>query len=441
MTFGTIFLGLVVGVQPISVLVGESVAAVEILIDGGTAAVVRGEPWSVEIDFGWRLAPHELEAVAFDGEGREVGRARQLVNVPRPLAQASLFMSSENGRRLARLTWEAVEGAADPQAIRVYLDGELQEVPDPTRIELPVDDDDRLHFLRAEVDFTEAISAVAELTYGGFYADRVNTDLTALPVLLAKGSELPPPEQLEGWIRGPRGEVRVVAMEKGTAEILMVRSASAVAPLQRWFRLRSGARRLSGMFNVRSQARGAFVWPHAEPTRGRTRQFWVFPFSPSYSLSEITLVDLARLERQPEYPPAQQRLTDALAVAGMAAAQRHRRRAVILILAKGSADHSGLLPAQATDYLRQLHVPLFVWAVDGVDPEMKVWGEVFDTSSRSGMLAAVHEVDRTLAAQRILWVDGVFLPNQLSLGKRAVGLSLISEGANRVEEAGVLTLQ
>jgi len=440
-TFASILLGLVVGVQPISVLVGDGIVAVEIVLDGRTVAVARGEPWSVNVDFGWRLMPHELLALAFDGEGREVGRARQLVNVPRPGAQAFLVSSSENGRRLARLTWEAVEGAADPLAIRIYLDGELLQVPDPTLIELPADDENRLHLLRAEVDFTETTGAVAELTYGGFFADRVSTDLTALPVLLDKGNKLPPPEDLQGWVRGPDGDLRVVATEKGPADILVVRSSSAVAALEHWWRVHAGSR-YGGMFTVRQPARAAFVWPYAEATVGRTRQFWVFPFSPSFSLTEIPLVQLARLEPQPDERVERQRLTDAVAVAGLAAAGRRHRRAVILILGKDAPDESELSPDQARDYLRQLHVPLFVWAAAGPDSAtIESWGEVFDTSSRSGMVAAVRDLDRILSAQRILWIDGLHLPNSLVLGEGAAGVSLVAEDAVGVGEAGVITLQ
>lgn len=440
-TFGTILLGLVVGVHPVSVLVGDGVAAVEIYLDRELVAVLRSEPWTLECDFGWRLAPHDLVAVAFDGEGREVDRARQLVNLPRPPAEAALVLDDEDGRRIARLTWEAVEGATEPLAVRVSFDGEPLVVEDPERIELPPHDDERLHFLRAELDFTENTSAVVELTYGGYFAERVSSELTAVPVTLTERRELPPIEELAGWVEALDGRAKVVAVENGPAEVFIVRSASAIPALEEWRRRRRSSR-IGTMLELRGEVRAGFVWPYAEPTKGRNRQFSLFPFSSVYPLEQITLIRLAQLERQPPYPVEEQRLADAVAVAGMGAVARDRRRAVILIVGTTFEDHSQLAPAEVRDYLAQLRVPLFVWsfAETEVEAELEeVWGSVFAVGSVPGMVAAMRELDRTLRTQRILWVEGVFLPTDLSLGSAASGISLAGQASMPAVDLGVVS--
>ncbi len=71
--FASLFLGLIVGVQPVSVLVERPVAAVRFELDGKAVGRVEKAPWTVSVDFGPELAPHELVARALDAEGKEIG--------------------------------------------------------------------------------------------------------------------------------------------------------------------------------------------------------------------------------------------------------------------------------------------------------------------------------------------------------------------------------
>ena len=97
-TFITFFLALVAGVQTVEFAVDGSVAKVELFLDQKSVGAVEGPPWRIRFDFGSRLIPHEMEAVAFDASGRELGRARQLVNLPRPPAEITIaFESGSDG--------------------------------------------------------------------------------------------------------------------------------------------------------------------------------------------------------------------------------------------------------------------------------------------------------------------------------------------------------
>ena len=93
--FLTLFLGLTWGVRPVEVAVGGPVAAVEIRLDGATAARIAGPPWKADCDFGQALLPHVLEAVALDAEGKRLAAARQTINFGRSEAEASLILGQQ----------------------------------------------------------------------------------------------------------------------------------------------------------------------------------------------------------------------------------------------------------------------------------------------------------------------------------------------------------
>ena len=203
--FASLFLGLTLGVQPVTVTVTDRVAGVEILLDGRQVGVAEAPSWTVPVDFGSILAPHELEAVALDAAGTELARTSQRVNLPRPAAEAEVVIEGggDGGGRdaVARVTWDSV-AATTPRSVHATLDGRSLAVSDPHRIPLPPFDPDQLHFLRVELDFSDTVSAVAEATFGGVYLNDTRTELTALPVVPQKGA----PKRLAGG--GPRGLVR-----------------------------------------------------------------------------------------------------------------------------------------------------------------------------------------------------------------------------------------
>lgn len=137
--FQTLLLGLVFGVQPVRLMVAPQVRSVEVRLDDVTVGVLAGEPWTVQCDLGGIPHPHELVAIARDGSGREVGRAHQWVNMPRPSAEANLLL--ERGPQpgqvvAARLAWNELKGT-EPITVRVTLDGRTLTVNDAKRFEIP----------------------------------------------------------------------------------------------------------------------------------------------------------------------------------------------------------------------------------------------------------------------------------------------------------------
>ena len=119
-----------------------------------------------------------------------------------------------------------------------------------------------------------------------------------------------------------------------------------------------------------------------------------------------------------------QRLADALAVAGLTAAGHRRRRVVLLALGEEPADGSQLDPAQARRYLETLRVPLVIWSLDPDAATERGWGKTVDISSMGRIDGALRELRRRLDRQWIVWLDGVHLPQEIQLKDAVEGVEI-----------------
>lgn len=430
------FLGLVSGLQAIEVQVAEPVTRVEIYVDGQLAARLENEPWRLSHDFGAELAPHQLEALAYDDSGAQIGRAQQWINLPRQPVEATVVLERDAAgkARAALLTWESLAGSEPPE-VRVWLDGKVLDFEDPHSIPLPPHDPNQLHFLRAELIFEQVLSSVVELTFGGAYADRVSAELTAVPVLLEKRKKIPAAEDLQTWFTADGRPVRAAAVEKGPAEIIVVRDRGSWKRLQALRTLALSDSALGAAW-FRSPMQGwksepsrwsnwtiQFLWPVSRRQVGTDGSYDLFPNSPEYGSDEGSLHGWATWVDMPADLTGPQRLADALAVAGLAAAAGNHRRAVLVILGDQPEDASDLTPVLARRYLERLHVPLFVWSVS---PESTLggseWNQAVDTSSRVKMQRASRQLTDTVERQRIVWLEGRHLPQKIRLTTEAEGV-------------------
>lgn len=438
--FATLFLGLVLGHQTVEMVVGEPVARVVVELDGRQVAALAAPPWKAAVDLGAELEPHELVAVAFDGAGREAGRARQWINLPRPPAEVEIVLEGGGEKadaRVARLVWQSV-GGAEPEAVRVSVDGSPIPIPDSHRIPLPPLDPERLHFLSADLDFPDNLTATAEITFGGVYADRVVSELTAVPVRLTSRRELPAPAALAGWFVRGAEPLPVAAVEEGPAEVVVVVDTGAYRELDDLARqgVRRGVPSLSADGSVHYDGmilhfamrlgegeRVRFLLPYSQVREHAGQRFELFPPTADFGPEEGGMFWFLTRLRPQITGGGPQRLADAVAVAGMSAAGRNRRRAVVLILGRAPEDGSQLDPLLARHYLERLGVPLVVWTVAGrrgrKSPD---WGEAVDVSTLSRLERAVGDLVRDLSRQRIVWVEGTWLPTSIRLSERASGV-------------------
>lgn len=433
--FLTLFLGLTLGPQPVELTVTGPVAAVEILLDGAPVARLAGPPWSGRIDFGPALLPHELVARALDDQGTEISRARQWVNLPRAPAEVEvLFEQAPGGRRVAgRLIWRSRTGE-NPSAMAVTFDGKPL-IPDAEgRIVLPAYDPETTHVLSAELRFSGSMVARKDVAFGGDLGDEVSTELTAMPVRLRPGQRLPSPEQMRGWFLSSGRPLTVAAVEEGPAELFVVRdlttgdalkkldtegkSRSMLSELQR----NPEYRRFLLMLGKEDTVR--FVWPVARLVDGTGTSFRSELFDMSRDLGSedgglfwflarfLPLVD----------NPWKQRLADAVAVGGLQALYGNRRRAVLLVLGERPVDVSRSDPPLVRRYLESIRVPLFVWTLGDPAVSGAAWEGGTEVSSISKMRKAFSRLEKDLETQRIVWLDGRYLPQSIELSPAAAAV-------------------
>ena len=432
-SFATLLLGLVFGQQLVVLEVAPGVETVRLELDQRVVATISGPPWSTVCDFGDRLQPHHLVASAYDADGELLESVEKWINLPRgaTAVEASLRPGETAGQGdQLLLRWQNVYGDA-PTRVRVTFDGTVVPSRDPQRFTLPDYDPEILHVVGVEVDFPHNLSSVEELTVGGGQVERSVRELTGIPVLVGRAGSDVTPAHFEGSLEAAGKPVRVTAVEEGPAQVVVVFDPRAQSDIERFLekgmprvrkrRIRLGYQEPTGrggafLSLIRPGDWVRFVWPFAQRSSTEATDFDVFDFSREYTRDEASFVGLLRYLDPPSSRTAgPQRLSDAVAVAGLLASNRSRRRAVIVVLGEADADTSNLAPSMVRDYLASLGVPLFVWATTSevaraAEPQ---WGDVQWIASIYSLEDAIERVGKHLARQRIVWVEGAHLPQSL----------------------------
>lgn len=456
--FLTLFLGLVTGIQPVQVAVGPEVARVEIHLDGRVVGTLDAEPWTVPVDLGPELSPHFLKAVAFDAQGREVGRAAQTLNLPRPPVELGLSVDTSVQPAVARLLWRSVLDV-QPTDVQLVFDGEPVLVADPSRVELPPHDPEELHFLRAELTFEDGSRATDELVFGAA-SDQVRQELTAVPVRIPEKTN-PTPETLRGLFRAEGRDRVPVAVDGGTADVVVVPDPGARDGLRRIGAVlrrggsvpRPGTDRAfrSPLFRLAMPSRGVDVrllWPQPRRRAGSALDFDVFPMGPERTRDEGGIYwQVAELPNE-WADTGNLRLADAVAVAASRAAARNRPRAVVVLLSESPTDAGTLRADQVERYLARLAVPLHVWSLhpedDDREPKTGGFSDARVIDSVRSLTRAAKALQDDLDTQRIVWIEGRFLPRQIHLApsdvvERAVPLPRAPQTSGRDRVASFLT--
>jgi hypothetical protein len=435
-TFVSLFLWLMTENHPVQVAVDPAVASVEIYLDGESIGVATAPKWEVSCDFGKKLRPHELVAVARGGDGRELDRATQVVNLPRanaeveivfeggtPDAPTDLRVIAENSLRL------------EPLAISVFFDNLMLAKNDDGSFALPVYDPGQVHLITAEVLFPDSISARRDITFGGTYGGRVATELTAVAVTLEKRADLTV-DQIEGLFSARGEKLTVAAVDRQGGRVYVVRD-HATWPLFG----RSGHildRRLKTTRRVFSRAyadgfagqgpyegiapdKDKYYLVVANPTYARGLA--LYPVIQPFSIKRWGLPWLLTHIASPEAKVPGQRLTDAAAVAGLRAAGDGCPRIVVLVLGEGAEDTSEISPASVREYLQALRVPLVVWSTRN-DEAMAPWGHVDTVKGLGSIDKLSRRLMKSLHRQWIVWIEGNHLPNEIEVAENNLGIRL-----------------
>lgn len=425
--FVTLLIGLVSGPREVVVAPGAGVVSVEILLDGRVVANLTRAPWRTVVDLGEAAEPHDLVAVAKDADGRETGRARQRVNLPRAAAEATVLVEGSGGRgRVARVSWRAVSGEK-PVRARASFNGVPLAVEDPARIPIPEFLPERLQLLHLELDFPENLSAVVDVAFGGRKTDETGTELTAIPVLLdPKTKKLPPADTMKGWFLVRGAAVLPAAVEDGPAEAVFVIDRDVRDDLSK---VRAATMSLFGLTARRTLAlkSGQFlsqVFPVAVRRSHSGAEWDLFPRSEPFRSEDGSVPDLLGATPAVLPPAGGQRLADALGVAALAACERNRARAVVLVTGPKPEDVSRTPAPAMRQYLEALRVPLLVWNPSRNGSDETPFGRALDVSNARRLGSAIDHLRERLARQRIVWFEGAHLPQTITLGPEARGLEI-----------------
>ncbi|HUO85825.1 MAG TPA: hypothetical protein VM617_00420 [Thermoanaerobaculia bacterium] len=416
----TLLLGLIVGPQVVGFAAAPQVASVVFEVDGRVAAGVRPEEgvWAARIDLGEELMPHRVDAVAYDADGREIGRDVEWVNLPRPEIAARLVLHGDAWTPdRASLVWEHL--AARPVTVRratATLDGRTLAIPDPADFPLPRPDPDVPHVLALEVTFSNGERIELARAWGGGAIDEIETRLLPFRVATRGDAQWPadPVATLAACLAAPEG-AQVAGWEDEGAEVLVVRDLAALPRIDRMVRL--SQKRLaqsSRLLPLRDGDRLRQVWPFARRTEHRRGELSLFPSSEATASTERGMISVLR-ERSVRPRGAEQRLADAVAVAGLLAYGSGRPAAVVLVLADGAEDASAASPPEVRAYLDALGVPLYPWSVGG-GGLVGDWGLVDDVSDLVRFEHAVARLRGELDRQRLVWLSGVELPQDVRFG-------------------------
>lgn len=446
--FLTLFLGLVAGVHPVAVSVNGPVAAVEMELDGAPAGRSTAAPWSVPVNFGSDLAPHELVARAIGADGQEIGRVRQWLNLPRPAAEVQILLQRNDKGVIAgaRLTWESLFSEA-PKELAVSFDGRPVAVQGGEPFTLPAYDASTTHLLSATAGFPKGLRGRADAVIGGRSSSQASSELTAIPVRIPESQGQLDVSTFEGaFVRGGAA-LRPIAVERGPAEILIVRglsSSESIQHLGRGGRAIFDQQRRGSMPPYDPEAlrlemrmgdldRLSFLWPVAQTIAGRDGQNELFAGSRIFFGREMGLHWLLTRVSHPGAPGPDPRFADAAAIAGLHAVESCTRRAVVLVLGRKANDVSRHTAASVRAYLERVRVPLYVWSFDpAAQSPGAPWGPVEDITNVAKLKVAVANLRRDLDSQAIVWVEGKYLPQQIesSDALRKKGIEIVT-GASR----------
>ncbi|HEX8169485.1 MAG TPA: hypothetical protein VF824_02970 [Thermoanaerobaculia bacterium] len=398
----TRLLGLISGEHPLSLEVDGSVHHVTVARNGATVATLDAPPWRTVVDFGAELVPQEVTVTAFDAKGNELAHDTQLVNLPRPPAEAFIDLQKKGDRMKAVVRWQHI-GGAKPQRLQVRLDGKKISKGE-TSLTLPRIDLTNIHVIEAEIGFPGDVVAKKEVVFGGLYTDEEPAELTGI---LARG-DAAPRQNAEGEIPNcfavDGTAVAARGVEKGSALLLVVRNGDTRA-IARTLELPSVFSRPAALtdFDL-SGVQMRLIYPVAQSYR-------IAPNEPVVNLfDKSSLYDgekglwwlLTKVSGQQGWGAL--RYADAVSVAGVQALVDARRRAVVVLLdgERDASRHSGVAVRR---YLARIGVPLYVWSAVNVTPAMtEAWGEVRDVSTFDLLRDATADLRKDLDQQWIVWL-------------------------------------
>ena len=383
--------------------------------------------WKQDVDFGPEYSPHELVARAYDDKGKEIAVARQWINLPRPPAEVEILLETDKAGKAiaARLAWASRMGP-QPTSVALSFDGSPLPIDASRRAPLPAYDASLPHVLSAQVEFPGDIRGHADRVLGGGATDEAGSNLTAIPVRSSSG-RAPSVESLQGRFRKNGEALRVVAVERGTALVMLVRDP---AEGKEAFRRYGPYNRNLASIETRLEIddRIQLVWPLATEVPDQSASNVIFDATQAIHGVDTNFLFALLHSGSAPANTTERRFADAVAVAGIWAAASGSRRAVVLALGESDRDHSRRTAASIRHYLERINVPLYVWSLARENgpaaAPAAAWGEFDDISSVIKLHQAASVVQNDLRSQSVVWIEGRHLPQDIDLVETGDGLAI-----------------
>ncbi len=344
--------------------------------------------------------------------------------MPRPPAEAGILLERDaEGRAVAaRIAWQNVMGE-EPERVAVSFDGRTLPLDALGRVKIPPHASEVVHVVTVELDFGSGLRSRDDVAFGGGAGDQAQSELTAVPIRMTKKRKLAP-AAFQGILRVGETPLRIVTAEEGPASLWIVRDESATEAYGKLSGLGEGPRAPAALPLAKADE-VSFLWPRARAVRAGSVPTALFPSAGGLGRADGGLTFLLSHIANPSPESLFPMYADAVAVAGLNAFESFGRRAVLLVLGRSTEDASTYKPAAVRRYLELLRVPLFVWTLEDRPPEGSPWGNVAAVGTRSGLRAAYARLRETLDSQRVLWIEGRYLPQEIELAGGTAGVDLV----------------
>ena len=401
--------GLLIGLLPIAVDLGETRAPAHLLLDSRPVCEVTVRSPGCTVDLGPDPRVHLLELVRTDAVGHVTERVHRWINRPgiEPEVLAAGGCDEKRHDCEFDVTW-AHPRKLDPKRIALQLDGATVWQGPGHHARVPRGTAPLPQVVAVEAEFPDGTRAIYTRALYSSYPEEAQASLLAVPIL-PEGNAMPN-EALTAGLKAAGIPVRAVEETEPEVTFVMARKAFDAIP---------------GVL-PRAMAEQVHM-PVLSAAEGSTAFDTIRVLFPDESLQSLE-IPLGRLGTVRTLTGSQfSRYADAVAAAGYSLGGTPRRRAVVLVLSGFDRPNvSSFAPVQAQAYLAEVMVPLIVWRVGNV--QASEWPEGPRLETMANVQAALRAVRSEIDRQRIVWLEG-FRDTRYTGRWLAPGVTLAGRGS------------
>jgi hypothetical protein len=287
-----------------------------------------------------------------------------------------------------------------PSQVRFTVDDQPVPLDASLGAALPPLDPSKPHVIEVELHFPSgAVARHAVTLAGAGYSGSVDSELT--PVMVRGSADVAKLSACFG--------ARVSAVDESRTLLVVVKDPDPTSIIRdlhfHYGSLMSRQESLNKLQTFAPHTSESILWPVMQArTREGNPTMDVYDSSGGIDANRFGMVwTLTRFNRSIQ-ASAPRRYANAVAVAGMMAAEGGTPRAVVLLLQPDHKDESTYDAAAVRGYLRALGVPLHVWSIGATKEQRDAWKDVTDVSTPLRLNDAMKSLRDDLASQTVVWV-------------------------------------